>query len=226
MNLLPFSVYQTLGLGELKKTSVTLQLADHSVKVLKGIVEDVLIKIGDFVFPIDFIILETQPVANSKGQIPIILDRPFLAASNVLINCRNELMKLTFANMTIDLNVFNVEKQPSDFFDQLIEVNVVQDMSGNEHKGEDEILSFCLDHFGQNWDETEYLNEVNEMLDSTAQKSYSRLEPIVDQSMPSFEAFKDSQNELELKPFSENVKPTFCPSKTLSAITESNLTNE
>ena len=86
VNLLPFSVYQALGLGELKKTNMTLQLADRSIKMPNGIVEDVLIKVGDFVFPVDFVVLETQPVSNPKNQIPIILGRPFLATSNALIN--------------------------------------------------------------------------------------------------------------------------------------------
>ena len=43
VNLLPYSVFQSLNPGELKPTSVTLLLADRSVKVLRGIVEDVLI---------------------------------------------------------------------------------------------------------------------------------------------------------------------------------------
>ena len=43
VNLLPYYVYMQLGLGELKLTSVILQLADKSVKVPRGIVEDVLI---------------------------------------------------------------------------------------------------------------------------------------------------------------------------------------
>ena len=43
VNLLPYSVYKQLGLGELKPTSITLSLADRSIKIPKGIVEDVLI---------------------------------------------------------------------------------------------------------------------------------------------------------------------------------------
>ena len=42
VNLLPYSVYKELGRGELKPTCVTLELADRSVKVPRGIVEDVL----------------------------------------------------------------------------------------------------------------------------------------------------------------------------------------
>ncbi|XP_063941289.1 uncharacterized protein LOC135149492 [Daucus carota subsp. sativus] len=125
VNLLPFSIYQALGLGDLKTANMTLQLADHSVKMPRGVIEDVLIKIGDFIFPVDFAVLETQPVSNPRNQIPIILGRPFLATSNALINCRNGSMKLTFGNMTIDLNIFNAGKEPNELYEQPIGVNVV-----------------------------------------------------------------------------------------------------
>lgn len=68
VNLLTFSVYKQLGLGELKETSVTLQLAERSVKISRGIIEDVLVQIDKFYFPVDFIILDTQPVSNSNTQ--------------------------------------------------------------------------------------------------------------------------------------------------------------
>ena len=45
VNLIPFNVYQKLGLGELKPTSVTLQLAGHFVREPRGIVKDMLVKI-------------------------------------------------------------------------------------------------------------------------------------------------------------------------------------
>jgi hypothetical protein len=56
VNLLPYSVYVQLGLGELKPTSVTLQLADRSMKVPRGIIEDVLIKVDKFYYLVDFIV--------------------------------------------------------------------------------------------------------------------------------------------------------------------------
>ena len=64
INLLPFSVYQQLGLGILSPTRVTIQLADRSVKAPKGKINDVLIRVGEFIYPVDFIVLETQPVSN------------------------------------------------------------------------------------------------------------------------------------------------------------------
>ena len=63
VNLLPYSVYMQLGLGGLKKTDITLFLADRSVKYPKGVVEDVIVKVKDFYFPVDFVVLDTEPVA-------------------------------------------------------------------------------------------------------------------------------------------------------------------
>jgi len=50
VNLLPYSVFQSLNLGELKPTFVTLLLADRFVKVPRGIVEDVLVQVDKFYF--------------------------------------------------------------------------------------------------------------------------------------------------------------------------------
>lgn len=111
---MPYSAYQQLGLGELKPTRFTLQLADRSIKVLRGIVEDVLVQVDKFYFPMDFIVLDTQPHQGSHPPIPDILGRPFLTTSNAIINCRNGVMKLSFGNMTVEMNVFKVSKQLSD----------------------------------------------------------------------------------------------------------------
>jgi len=111
VNLLQYSVYVQLGLGELKPTKMTLQLADRSVKIPRGIVEDVLIKVDAFYFPVDFVVLDTEPMQNGSGQIYVILGRSFLATANALINCRNGVMKISFGNMTVELNIFDISKQ-------------------------------------------------------------------------------------------------------------------
>ena len=113
VNLLPYSVYLQLGLSELKDTRVTLQLADRSVKRPRGMVSDVIVQVGNFYYPVDFIVLDTQPVEKGSSQIPIILGRPFLATVNAQINCRNGLMSLSFGNMKVEVNVFSLMKQPN-----------------------------------------------------------------------------------------------------------------
>ena len=94
VNLLPYSVYKQLGLGELKPTNITLSLADRSVKIPKGIVEDVLVKVDKFYYPVDFVVLDTEPIANGPNHVPI--------------NCQNGVMQLTFGNMTLELNIFHL----------------------------------------------------------------------------------------------------------------------
>ena len=126
MNLLPYSVFQNLNLGELKPTSVTLLLVDRSIKVHRGMIEDVLVQVDKFIYLVDFIVLDTQPV-EVCNSIPMILGRPFLATSNALINCRNGLMKLSFENMTLEMNIFNICKQLGDDND-LQEVDLIEEL--------------------------------------------------------------------------------------------------
>nr|CAN60680.1 hypothetical protein VITISV_033696 [Vitis vinifera] len=111
VNLLPYYVYKQLGLGELKPTSITLSLADRSVKIPRGIIEDVLVQVDNFYYPVDFVVLDTDPLVKEANYVPIILGRPFLATSNAIINYRNGLMQLTFGNMTLELNIFHMSKK-------------------------------------------------------------------------------------------------------------------
>ena len=86
VNFLPYSVYKQLGLGELKPTSITLNFADRSMKIPRGIIEDVLVQVDKFYYPVDFVVLDTDPIVKGNNYIPIILGRPFLATSNAIIN--------------------------------------------------------------------------------------------------------------------------------------------
>ena len=73
--------------------------------------EDVLIQVDKFYYPVDFVVLDTEPVATGANYVPIILGRPFLATSNAVINCRNGVMQLTFRNMTLKVNIFHLSKK-------------------------------------------------------------------------------------------------------------------
>ncbi|KAL4366223.1 hypothetical protein GQ457_05G020980 [Hibiscus cannabinus] len=86
INLMPKSVFQKLGIGEAKPTTVMLQLADHSYVQLEGKIEDILVQVDKFIFPADFLILDCE--ANKDA--PIILGRPFLATGRVLFDFGEE----------------------------------------------------------------------------------------------------------------------------------------
>ncbi|XP_022866452.1 uncharacterized protein LOC111386230 [Olea europaea var. sylvestris] len=69
INLMPYFAYRKLGLGEVNSTSITLQLADRTIARPHGNVEVVLVKVGNSIFPVDFIVLDTP----EDRDIPIIL---------------------------------------------------------------------------------------------------------------------------------------------------------
>ena len=79
---MPLSIFRRLGLEEAKTKTVTLQLANRSLKYPRGIVKDVLVKVDKFIFSVDFIVLGMP----EDKEIPIILGRPFLATGRALID--------------------------------------------------------------------------------------------------------------------------------------------
>ena len=111
VNLLPYSVYKQLGLGKLKPTTGTLSPAYRSIKIPKGTIEDILIQVDKFYYPVDFVVLDTELVVVGANYVPIILGRPFLATSNAIINFQNGVMQLRFGNMTLELNIFHLSKK-------------------------------------------------------------------------------------------------------------------
>ncbi|XP_057811356.1 uncharacterized protein LOC131025573 [Salvia miltiorrhiza] len=82
INLMPLSIFNKLEIGTIKPTTIALQMADRSVSYPKGIVEDVLVKVNNFIFPVDFVVLD---MVEDK-DVPLILGRPFLATGRALID--------------------------------------------------------------------------------------------------------------------------------------------
>ena len=97
------------------------------MNIPKGIVEDVLVKVDKFYYLVDFVVLDTEPIASGPNHVLIILGRPFLATANAIINFRNGVMQLTFGNMTLELNIFHL--------------NHKHKLVGNENQGTDEVCS-------------------------------------------------------------------------------------
>ena len=90
INLMPLSIFKNLNLGEAIPTTVTLQLADRSLTHPCGMIEDILVKVNNFIFPADFIILDME----EDKEIPIILGRQFLATGRALIDVQKGELRL------------------------------------------------------------------------------------------------------------------------------------
>ncbi|KAK8684027.1 hypothetical protein V6N13_040064 [Hibiscus sabdariffa] len=113
INLMPKSVFQKLGVGEAKPTTVMLQLADHSYVQPEGKIEDILVKVDKFIFPADFLILDCE--ANIDA--PIILGRPFLATGRVLFDFGSEELIFRVDDQQIKKAILRPENQATDIDD-------------------------------------------------------------------------------------------------------------
>ncbi|CAN6472210.1 unnamed protein product [Victoria cruziana] len=96
----------------LRLTFMMIQMADRSVKAPRGVLEDVLLKIKDFIFSVDFVVLDMEGV-DAEHQTLIILGRPFLATANACINCRTGVLEISFADQHLRLNIFHAAMGPT-----------------------------------------------------------------------------------------------------------------
>ena len=94
----------------------------------KGIIKDVLIKVDKFYYPVDFIVIDTKPVHDVVNQIPVILGWPLFATANALINCGTGVLKISFGNMIVELNIFNINNQSLDY-DEIRSVCLIEDIT-------------------------------------------------------------------------------------------------
>ena len=110
INLMPWSIFKKLKLGEARPMTVTLQLVDRSLTHPHGIIEDVLVKVDKFIFLADFIILDMQ----KDKEVPIILGRPFLATGRAMTDVKKGELRLRVQEEKVTFNVFNAIKHLHD----------------------------------------------------------------------------------------------------------------
>ncbi|XP_021854486.1 uncharacterized protein [Spinacia oleracea] len=101
VSLMPYSVFTKLEVGDLVPTNITLQLAVRSVKYPIGKIEDVPLRVGKFVIPVDFVVLDIDEDVN----VPIIR-RPFLATAGAIIDVKQGKITLKVGedSLVFDLN--------------------------------------------------------------------------------------------------------------------------
>ncbi|XP_038713437.1 uncharacterized protein LOC120007309 [Tripterygium wilfordii] len=110
VNLMPLSIFQQLGVEEMQPTSISLQLADRSIKFPLGIIEDMLVKVDRFILPADFIILDMEECR----EVPIIMGRPFLATAGTIIDVKKGLLTMNVEGESAGFQVFKAMKRPAD----------------------------------------------------------------------------------------------------------------
>ncbi|XP_071694761.1 uncharacterized protein [Rutidosis leptorrhynchoides] len=202
---------RTHGPRLMKRTNIIIQLADQSIKTPRGMLEDVIVKVEDFYYPLDFIVMDIEH-RNKDAQPTIILGRPFLATINAHINCRTGAMDISFENRKMRIKIFNSLHAPCvhecyqvDIIDEQVEKHASHLITN------DLVEVFCLG----DEDDTE-CEEVKAVELAIASKMDSRLPPwthkyeplpksIDTNTKPSLE----SPPTLELKPLPSHLKYAF-----------------
>ncbi|XP_074301383.1 uncharacterized protein LOC141632768 [Silene latifolia] len=112
INVMPYSLYQSMKLVPLHATSVVIQLADRSNVYPKGIVEDVLVLVDNIFFPADFYVLDME---HDKHAAPILLGRPFLKTASTKIDVSTRSMTMESNGHIVQFNVYDSMKYPTDY---------------------------------------------------------------------------------------------------------------
>ncbi|XP_019227460.1 PREDICTED: uncharacterized protein LOC109208759 [Nicotiana attenuata] len=92
INLILLSIFRKLEgeIGEIRSIPVSLQLADQTTIIPEGIVEDVLVQVEKFVFPVDFIVVNME----ENREVSLILGRPFLAMGRAILDIEKRQLML------------------------------------------------------------------------------------------------------------------------------------
>ncbi|XP_057740023.1 uncharacterized protein LOC130957166 [Arachis stenosperma] len=110
INLMPLAMMTKLMIEEVKPTRMSLQLTDRSFKIPNGVVENLLVKVGNFIFPADFVILDIDKQGNNS----IILARPFLATARAIIDVEKGEIVLRVHEEQMVINIFKAMQYPAE----------------------------------------------------------------------------------------------------------------
>nr|GFB66276.1 reverse transcriptase domain-containing protein [Tanacetum cinerariifolium] len=148
INLMPYSLYAKLYLETLKPTKMSIRLSDRSFQYPVGIAKNMLVKVGKFTFPADFIILEME----EDRKVLLILGRPFLHTTDIVIRVKQKQLNLRVGTERMIFNIdYAIKHSYSnkdtcfiiDVIDEILEEDVIDEIL--EEDVIDEILEEDFD---------------------------------------------------------------------------------
>ncbi|GJZ25270.1 reverse transcriptase domain-containing protein [Tanacetum coccineum] len=116
INLMPLSIWKKISLPELTPTRMTLELVDRSITRPKGLTKDVFVKVGNFHFPTDFVVVNFE----ADPQVPLILGRSFLRTGGALIDVFGEEITLQVNDEIVTFNLDQTTRYSSIYDDMSV----------------------------------------------------------------------------------------------------------
>ncbi|XP_015954861.1 uncharacterized protein LOC107479227 [Arachis duranensis] len=124
INLISLAMMKRMRIEEAKPTRMALQLADRTFKFPYGVVEDLLVKVGEFIFPAYFVVLDVEEEASTS----IILGRPFLATAGAIIDVQKEELVLRLHEEKIVFNVFKAMSCPKEVISECMMLDTIENL--------------------------------------------------------------------------------------------------
>ncbi|KAG9450627.1 hypothetical protein H6P81_010592 [Aristolochia fimbriata] len=209
LNLMPLSICKKLNLGELKETNIMLQFGDRSTKKPNGLIEDVLVRIGKFIYPCDFVVLDMEV----DWELPLILGRPFLATAVALIDVKQEKLTLRLNDKEIVFDIKQAIKSPSNSCDDTCYfIDVIDECA--EHVQQEvmmkDSLERCLAQSCTKEDDDPLMQQEVEQLEAEGNKDKDKGAKIKDPSKPELKPLPSSLKYVYLKNYSKPVIISSC----------------
>ncbi|KAL6282531.1 hypothetical protein ACE6H2_013460 [Prunus campanulata] len=194
-----------LGQGDLKPTSMILQLADRSITYPRGVIEDLIIKVDDVYLPADFVVLDM----DEDLQTPIILGRPFMATARTLIDVEAGTLTLRVQDQYVVFNLFEAEKRPNEQ-QECLRIDVVDSMiqdSFYANSYTDQLLRVLQGELGTDYEDEEVFEYIH-ALDSLPKlpPRFRNVYECLGEPKQPLKPSKQQPPKLELKPLPEHLK--------------------
>ncbi|GJY71058.1 reverse transcriptase domain-containing protein [Tanacetum coccineum] len=233
INIMPYSLYAKFSLETLKPTKISVRLVDQSFQYPIGIAENMLIEVGKFTFPVDFVILEME----EDSKVPLILGRPFLHTVDAVIQVKQKQLNLRVGS---ECMIFHIDSAMKHFYsndDTCFSIDVIDEILEEDFDALLDEGSKILYSIEGTLLEEKLFAEFDEFMAMTIEENS---ETDSDKEEPPFEkitfdtdykiktSLEEPPTDLELIPLSEHLeyvilaKPSFLPVITSSQLSEQN----
>ncbi|XP_075088505.1 uncharacterized protein LOC142170483 [Nicotiana tabacum] len=227
ISLMPLAIYNKAGLGMPMPTSMRLQMADRSIKRPVGIIDNVLMKVGKFHLPADFVILDCVV----DKEIPIILGRTFLATRRALIYSEQNEIKFRVNDEEVTFQARKGMKLPHEY-ESISVIYIVDEVEDAvEIKMEEQCLGEALAAILVNFDgeDMEGYMESVKALEGLGSYTYVPEKLSLDlenRATPHAKPSIIEPSQLELKPLPPHLRYRFLGSNDTLPIIVSSLLND
>ncbi|GKA07239.1 reverse transcriptase domain-containing protein [Tanacetum coccineum] len=187
INLMSYPLYASLFENTLKPTRMSIRLANHTYQYPMGVAENMLIQVGKFVFPVDFVILQIE----EDDKVPLILRRPFLYTADAIIRVKNKELNLGVGDDRITFLIDKAMQHSHSNDDTCFCIDVIDEVTKEE-------LDSLLDDFKTFSSTSKKINE------SSLDKEFKEFMVVDVEEIPEQE--EEVEDNFEELPIEENLR--------------------